>query len=229
MCKTYDLTIDFSGSILHISPYTAPKEIPPLPFVYYDFDSERLNINIDNHKLGEVFRLVTQQTPYNLLYAPDLKEFELSFFIENVPVESALRQLAKLHRLRMEISEEGFFLFEREQQDRTKKRTIWPSKEELPFVLLDDGEHLRVRARDYPIGQLLLELAKVLEVNWYQSVPMDEMGTIDLQIDRIQFDALLPILFDNQVPQFLPNGEGTLPSFTYRKEGSTYFLEEKIN
>ena len=224
MCKTYDLTIDFAGSILHISPYVTPKEVPPLPFIYYDFVTELLNINVDNHNLADVFRLITEQTPHNLLYAPGLKEMKLSFFAEEIPVESALKQLAKLHRLRMETSEEGFFLFEREQQDETGKRSIWPTKTELPFLVLEDGKHLQLRARNYPIGQLLLELARALDINWYQSVPMDQMGTIDLHIDRIHFDALLPILFNNQAAQSLANGEGPAPSFAYRKQGITYFF-----
>ena len=224
LCKTQDLTIDFTGSILSIYPYVSPPTIPLPPYVYYDIVQEKVSLKLNDHRLEEVFRQLTEQTPFNLLFTAAIREKPLNFFVEDVALEDALTQLAQLHDLVLDQTEEGFFLFDVKPPSEKNGRAVWPKNKEQPFEVLSDGKHIRVQAKNYPIHTLIEDLVTHLEINWYQAEALSDMGNISLKIDAIKLDELLPLLFENQKIRFLDNGEGVQPPYTFRKQDNRYFF-----
>ena len=224
LCKTHQLTFERTGSILHFKPYHPPPPTQKAPEVQYQLAQDRITLRLTNHTLQKVFPMIVEQSPHTLLFTPDIAQKRLTFFVKDLPVETALEQLAQLHQLRMRRSEQGFFLFEAHppQQAATSP---WGTTKGEGFQWQTDGSLTDLSLEDYPIAQLIQELRQQGALNWYQTEPLENMGTISLNIDRISVDELLPILFSNT----LSPTTNTTHNYTYRKEKDRYFFGSANN
>lgn len=241
LCKTQNLTIDITGSILFIKPYIAPARIPEPIKISYDVETKLISLDLKNHELGEVFKTLTQQTDYNVLYDPSIEHYKLNFYMQKVPIEDALTQLAKTQQLSMERSKEGFFLFNSLDQGSKKKEAfeLWDPSNEAPFEIIDlIGQRLELNAKEVPIKDLIVNLAHALKVDWYVTQPLGDMGTISLKIKSISFDALLELLFEAQYGNRpLPQGTNAQAptqqkvSMGYKKSNNHYYFgpEDSLN
>ena len=220
LCKQHNLNLELSGSIVHVLPYVPPIKEPQPPHIYYDIAEQKLSLALKGHQLGEVLEQITRQSPFTLLYEPKLVSFPLRFLVEALPYQTALNQLADIHELKIEEVEENVFLFSSYGQEKGIRpiKNRFSSKD--PFTVLPDRKQLRFHAKDYPIAQLIEALVDSLKVNWYQSDPLHDMGNINLELEKINFDAVLPLLFDNQKGAS-PTKEGP---YSYRKDGDRYFF-----
>lgn len=237
LCKTQNLTLDITGSILYVKPYTIPAKTPEPIMIWYDVASQLITMDLNNHPLGAVFKTLTQQTNYNVLYDPSLEHYKLNFFMQNVTVEEALTQLAKTQQLAVEQTKEGFFLFNTLDEAQKNKPTyeLWGATDESPFEIIDVTElRLQLNAKEVPIKDLIVNLAHALEVDWYLTQPLGEMGTITLKIKDITFDALLELLFDAQFENTGTEEERQKALFNrmgYKKSNNRYYFgpEDSLN
>lgn len=225
LCKQYTLDLAFSESIVHVFPYSPPKEEPQPPFIYYDIANETLSLALKAHSLGEVMEQITRQSPYTLLYQPALNSIPLQFLVENLPFKSALTQLANLHDLKLEEVDEGIFLFSAHEKLNGVKPRKNRHTTKRPFTVLPNRKQLRFHAQDYPIAHLIEALVDSLQLNWYQSDPLQDMGNISLELEAIDFDTVLPLLFDNQKGGKIAAGNTTNQApYSYRKDGDRYYF-----
>ena len=114
-------------------------------------------------------------------------------------------------------------VFEPQPEDQGSTPSVWTDSQSLPFELLADPKKIKLFAEDYPIATLLKALTQALKINWYQTESLDALGNISLKIDAIDFDALLPILFD-QATQSQASTDQPPKIYGYRKQGDTYFF-----
>jgi len=71
LCKQYSLTLDFTGSIITIQNYQKPKPLTPAeapPVVTFTDFNSRISISSNDHTLGQILELVTQQSGINVVY-----------------------------------------------------------------------------------------------------------------------------------------------------------------
>ena len=101
LCKHFHLDLDITGSIIHVFPYTPPPKQPPQPQIEYQPQEDKISLNLQNHPLETVFRMITEQTPNNLLFHPSIAQKPINFYVKHVDFSAALSQLAKLHALQM--------------------------------------------------------------------------------------------------------------------------------
>src|SRR5690606_37084993 len=86
LCKEYNLTIDFTGNILSIKPYEAPKEIPvekPID-VSYDPSSQLISLNLNGDKLYESFKMITDITGKNLFFSQGMESIPLTVYVKDI-------------------------------------------------------------------------------------------------------------------------------------------------
>lgn len=237
LCKNQNLTLDITGSILYIKPYEAPAPIPDPIKISYEVDTRLISLDLKNHELGEVFKTLTQQTDYNVLYDPSLEHYRLNFYMKRVPIEDALNQLANTQKLSMERTKEGFFLFNTLENGKSNKPTfdLWENSVDSPFVIIDlIGQRLRLNAKEVPIKDLIINLAHALKINWYVTQPLEEMGVISLKIKEITFDALLELLFEAQFKNAPSNPQAQNQqqnNMGYKKSNNRYYFgpEDSLN
>ncbi len=223
LCKTHTLTLTITGNIVFVSPYSIPPAVPPEPFVFYDLNADAISLDVKNHALGEVFKEITRQSPFNLLFTPELAQRSLQFFVEDMPLETALKQLAALHQMEVKRSKEGFFLFEAKEQSNNRSRLV--SSSDLPFELFADRHHFSINAKDHPIGPLIEALVDSLDVDWYQSIPLNDLGHLNLKMASTSLDELLPLLFPETTADPVVSESKDLNNrMTFKKENNVYFF-----
>ena len=73
LCKEYRLTIEFTGNILSIKPYTEEIEKPEKHIIPLSYNPNDNTISIDakGDKLYDLFKRIMDETGKNLVFSPD--------------------------------------------------------------------------------------------------------------------------------------------------------------
>ena len=252
LCKTYNLTIDFTGTILYIDLYEPPVEEPEertIP-LSYDPSSQRLTIELKNDNLAEAFTLLSERTGKGLFYTPDLDTKTLSVFIKELPFDIAMEKLAYSNNLIMSKSKDGSFEFEALATDvsgngstTTASRPARPRRSNFFFEVVDaETKLLNVDFENVAIADIVYDISNELQLNIFTATPLTDAGSASVKARDISFDQLLTKIFENtklaanqQPNQTNNNGsssrpaQGTAPQspqdrFTYKKEDNVYYF-----
>jgi type IV pilus assembly protein PilQ len=116
LCKEYQLSIDFMGSIMsfhsldqqEIDRKLALLNAPPR--VIYDNSSHFLSLDLKNDTLESVIKEIVDMTFVNVLPDPDVRLKPVSVYIRNRPLESALEMLALSNNLEIEKKGANFYV-----------------------------------------------------------------------------------------------------------------------
>jgi type IV pilus assembly protein PilQ len=250
LCKEYNLTIDFTGSILSLKPYQkVPKQIEErvIP-ISYNPNTNTISIDAKADKLYDVFKSIMDEAGKNLVFSPGLETKSLTAYIQNIPFEAAMDKLAFSNNLYVEKSKDGFFIFEdntetvntgtnnsNEQRQRPERRR----NSNLYFKVLDsEKQTLEVDLANTPIADIINDIGNELNINVFTATPLREAGRVTFKTKRISFDDLLIKIFEsNSTSQSLSNSisdqqlgnsqsnSGSVPNtFTFKKEGNVYFF-----
>lgn len=133
LCKEYNLTIDFTGNILSIKKY---QETPPeveeriIPLAYNPTNN---NISIDakGDQLYDLFKKIMDESGKNLVFSPELENRSITAYIQDMPFETAMDNLAFANNLYVEKTKEGFYVFEDNIQTAaldSRKSEYWTNK-----------------------------------------------------------------------------------------------------
>ena len=106
LCKEYNLTIDFTGNIMSIKPYSEPTKIIEeriIPISYIP-NTNLISIDIKNDKLYDVFKRVMDVTGKNLVFTPGLENKSLTTYIQQMPFDAAMDKMALGNNLFVAVS-----------------------------------------------------------------------------------------------------------------------------
>lgn len=255
LSKEYDLDIEFTGNILSISKFMPPQkelEIKPLS-ITFDPTEDLLSIDVNNDPLGKVFRKIIDVSGQNLLFASGMENIPLTIYLNRVPLESALENLAITNNLEYSKSKEGFYLFSQLYSENTQnadgsqvqsRRTRITNRPNFSYTVLDTlRQVLKVDFKNAPISDVINEIALDLKLDVYVATPLSEAGIATITSKSITFDSLLESIFESQqsnaprnsVSQNTQNPnqnnfERSQPSelqaknFSFKKEGNMYFF-----
>jgi len=248
LCKEYQLTIDFTGSILAIKRYVAA---PPAPIekeiiVEYMPANNTISLDINNDPLDKVFRKVMEVSNQNLLYSNALKNRQLSLYLKNVSFDNAMQKLADLNGLSFSKSRDGFYLFnavDDSQQSGSSQRGLIKG---MYYEVLDTtNQILNVNFKNASIASIIDGLSEDLDLDIYTATPLEEAGGVTFNAKGIVFDDLLAHIFESQITeQSIPEvtqqqnrgrsrpntnvattERNNLPkNFTFKKENNIYFF-----
>jgi type IV pilus assembly protein PilQ len=247
LAKEYNLSIDFSGTILAIKSYEKPieREIPKTIEVSYNNDL--LSLNVKEDKLYDVFKRITEVSNKNLVFTPGLENKLLTSFIINMPFDAALDKLALASNLNVTKSKDNFYVFESfdsvsaNDNGMGKTKTNKNRKGNFFFNVLDaEKKLLEVDFENMPIANVIFDIGNALDIDLFLSSPMNNIGIATVKSKNITFDQLLNKLFEikqetkqisnNQQNQFNPtenNSSTPTEGYTYKRNGNMYFFGTK--
>ncbi|MEO0570794.1 MAG: hypothetical protein AAF039_03745 [Bacteroidota bacterium] len=249
LCKEYNLTIEFTGSILSIKRFVPPVPIPKEKVVAMDYNpsNEHLSIDVNGDPLDKVFRRIMEVSGKNLLYANTLKSRAINGYLNQVPFDKAMEKLADINGLLHSKSRDGFYLFSAMEVEQGQGMRLGGLRPGMNYEVLDTvNKILNVDFNKTSIAQIIDALSFDLKLDVYTATPLEEAGSVTFNAKSIYFDDLLAHIFEsgesgkditnantvppnpggrqrpqpNQVQTALSNPN----SFTFKKENNIYFF-----
>lgn len=253
LCKEYQLTIEFTGTILSFKNYTPP--IPPVEQrvipVSYNPNRESLSVDLKNDLLYDVFKKITSVTGKNLVYSPGLENTPLTVYIQEMPIDAALDKLAFSNNLIVSKTRDNFYVFESKNlpemasnSQAPQNRPVRRRSSNFYFQVLDTlTGSLEVDFENTPIANVIYDISNALDKNYFLASPLEEAGSASLKSSAITYDELLRILFESSEENSNPNrsnfnpnnpngaqnqqGGSASSSFSYKKIDGVYFFGTK--
>lgn len=247
LCKEYDLTIDFTGNILSIKKYAPPAEKLQERIIPIIFNPNENTISIDakEDKLYDLFKRIMDESGKNLVFTPGMENKILTSYIKQVPFDAAMDKLAIANNLFVELTKDGFYVFEDATLTNATNGKIQGSRRNSTnYKIIDHHRKLiEVDFSNTPLEDIINEIGTDLNIDIFTAAPLQKAGTVTFKTKSISFDELLVKIFESQSDlkassafgnDLNPNrndinqnnnynGAG-LELFTFKKEGNTYFF-----
>lgn len=133
LCRQYNLDLKFTGSIISVVPYQAPIKPPTLKEigVYYNKYNSTISLDLDRDTLAVVAKKITQQSGTNIIISPQAKNQQVNGFVDKLPVEKALKLLAKGNNLYLTETPEGAFFLRTTTEVPAEEITSTQQKKKL--------------------------------------------------------------------------------------------------
>ncbi|WP_179317213.1 type II secretion system protein GspD [Winogradskyella undariae] len=250
LCKEYDLTIDFTGSILSVKSYQKVPEAPEERVIPMSYNQKNNTISFDAKadKLYDLFKEIMNKTGKNLVFSPGLENRSITTYIQNIPFEAAMDKLAFSNNLYVEESKDGFFVFEDNTETVTANANNSNSPRQRPtrrrnsnfyFKILNlEKQILEVDLVNTPVADIVNDIGNELNINVFTATPLSEAGDITFKTKHISFDDLLVKIFESNLKapsisnststRQIGNTQNNLGNidnvFTFKKEGNVYFF-----
>ncbi|MDC6364030.1 MULTISPECIES: type II secretion system protein GspD [Flavobacteriaceae] len=200
LCKEYNLTIHFTGSILSIKRYLPPQpEIVEKTFlVQLDPSTQSISLDVNDIPLERVFRKIMDVSGKNLLFSNSLKSKPLNIYLKSVPFDTAMEKIANLNGLSHSKSRDGFYLFSMIDAQQSGFRTRGFNNR-MPYEVLDTvNKILNVDFKDSPVAEIVESLSLDLKLDTYTATPLEQAGKVTFNAKNIYFDDLLFHIFESQ-------------------------------
>nr|WP_321232935.1 hypothetical protein [uncultured Psychroserpens sp.] len=246
LCKEYNLTIEFTGDILSIKPYTPIPEDKTYP-IAIDFNPNNETIAIDtrDNSLYEVFRNIMDASAKNLMYAPGMENQKITSYIKATNFDVAMNKLALANNLTLTKTKDNFYVFDLQSTTNSNDRASLRHRlnPNLSFKILNKtSQLLEVDFVNTPIAEVIRTIGDSLNLNMFIASPLEQAGNVTLKTKSISFDNLLIKMFEPQVEVKSLNGndntiatsgnrnsnqQTSIPeptSYTFKKEGDVYFF-----
>lgn len=248
LCKEYDLTIDFTGNILSIKKYVPPAEKLQERIIPIIFNPNENTISIDakEDKLYDLFKRIMDESGKNLVFTPGMENKILTSYIKQVPFDAAMDKLAIANNLFVELTKDGFYVFEDATLTNATNGKIQGSRRNSTnYKIIDHHRKLiEVDFSNTPLEDIINEIGTDLNIDVFTAAPLQKAGTVTFKTKSISFDELLVKIFESQsdlkassafgndlnpnrndINQNNNNYNGAgLELFTFKKEGNTYFF-----
>ena len=253
LCKEYNLTIEFTGTIMSVKPYVEEQKASEkriIPVIYKPNDNT-ISIDAKGDKLYDVFKRITDESGKNLVFAPGLKDRPITAYIQKTPFKTAMENIAFANNLYVEQSKNGFFYFESAEEaistnqnsivtdnGEPRQRPIRRRNSNFFFEIKNtEAQLLEVDFVNTPISDIINDIGNELNINVFTATPLEEAGTATFKAKAVTFDELLTKIFEtqtvsestqniNQNPNPNVNRQTSAGSnrFTFKKEGNIYFF-----
>nr|WP_315202924.1 type II and III secretion system protein [uncultured Flavobacterium sp.] len=214
LCKEYNLTIDFSGSIIAIKSYEKPIEkINEKTFdVKYDVSDNLLSLNLKEDVLYDVFKRITDESGKNLVFTPGMEKLLLTAYVKSMPFDAALDKLAYANNLSVTKSKDNFYIFDQLEGNLSVQNGVDKNnmaahqnkpqrskKSSLIFTVIDaDKKILDVDFENTPISSIVYDIGHELDIDMFISSPLENAGNATVKAKNISFDALLSKIFETK-------------------------------
>ncbi len=180
LCRQFELDLSFSGSIITISRYQAPKSQPTIKEIGVRFNpyNSFLSMDLNKDTLGGVVRKITQQSGQNVIVSKKAKNLQVSAYVDKASVEDALNLLATANDLNISKTKEGAFFIRTKEEIPEEELTLDKRKKLGKGINYEAIEGLEIKTvLDSVSGELLVsvEALKVPFIKIIKGVSI-EMG-----------------------------------------------------
>lgn len=217
LAKKHELEIDFTGNILSIKKFKKDKEptkhkvIP----ISYDKNNDLLSIDLKQDSLYTVFKLITDKTGRNLVFAPGLENNKLTSYIQQMPFNTALDKIAFANNLSVTKTRDNYYLFESAVNFASNTNGTAKSNQQTPqrnrrsnfyFKVLDTvTKTLDVDFENIQISDIVYDIGQQLKLDMFTATPLDAAGAATVKAKNISLDLLFDKIFENTEYAFKKN------------------------
>lgn len=232
LCKTYNLDINFVGPIMSFVKYNPPLQQPKYSIkrinVNYEKTGDLLGFDLSSDSLSVASKEITKLSGKNIIFSPELSGKIVSCYVQNSPFNSALEKLAFANDMKVSITPDNFFVFEKKtiNQDQVNKNYNNQSVNlNSSFSNLSGNSNnkntgglniknglISVDAQGISISDLINAVSKELGKNYFLFNELK--GITSLKLTDSSYDEFLRLLFN-----------GT--DFTFKKEGEIYLFGDR--
>lgn len=220
LCKTYNLDIETTGSIISIQQYQKPREeLPPKtpkPLLITFSETEKLiTLDLKQDTLDAVVKRVAQLTDKNIVLSPDIQGRLVSGYIENEKLENALSMLAFANNLEIINSNGNYYYSAKVSSNQSKNNVVYGNKQLSISSRIDTTlnlELITIEGTDIPMKDIIRDVSTKLGLDFFVYSAID--GQITLQLKNIPYEDLMRYIF-----------LGT--NYTFKNENGIYLLGER--
>lgn len=224
LCKNYNLDISFVGPIMSFSKYNqivTPKVNARKINVSYDKSFDLLTFDLQNDTLSSVAKEITKLSGKNIIFSPELNGKMISGYVQNSPFNSALEKLSFANDMKVSITSDGFYVFEKKISISDNNKSAITSnnnfssssnsKQSLNGISYKDGL-ISVDVQNTPIADLVYAVSKELGKNYF--LFNEIKGNTTVKMKDTDYETFLKLLFN-----------GT--DYTFKNEGDVYLLGDR--
>lgn len=219
LAEQYELDIFLTGSIISVNKYEPPVTLPPplkpkVLSISFNKLNKTLSFDLQRDTLDKVLKKITELTNLNVLAPQKLQNYLLSGYVQDMPVEKALRELSYMNNLSLNIKDSLTFYFEElsaKPVDNESKNT-YTLPQGLKLVTNKTDSIISIQAVNVPIKDVLSSVAHQLNVNYF--VFSELKGNSDLKMENIDFNTFLKYLFN-------------ATEFTYKINNGIYLIGDR--
>jgi type IV pilus assembly protein PilQ len=229
LCKNYNLDITFVGPIMSFVKYVPPAApikavVSKKINVTYEPTAALLSFDLQNDTLSSAAKEITKQSGKNIIFSPDLTGKIVNGYVQNMPMNSALEKLAFANDMKVSVTPDNFYIFEKKVPIVDPKAITNangvntsnfgltnPNTKGATNIVVKDGL-ISVDAQNIAISELVNNASKELGKEYFLFNELK--GNTSLKINEATYDDFLRLLFN-----------GT--DFTFKKEGEIYLFGDR--
>jgi type IV pilus assembly protein PilQ len=229
LCKNYNLDITFVGPIMSFVKYVAPAApikavVSKKINVSYEPTAALLSFDLQNDTLSSAAKEITKQSGKNIIFSPDLIGKIVNGYVQNMPMNSALEKLAFANDMKVSVTPDNFYIFEKkvsivDPKVAANANGINNSNFGLTNANTKNGSNVIVKdglisvdAQNIAIIELVNSASKESGKQYFLFNELK--GNATLKIIDASYDDFLKLLFN-----------GT--DFTFKKEGEIYLFGDR--
>lgn len=223
----FELEYEFYGSIISIKKRL--KEEQPIVVkrkeidVTYNPTNEFLSINLTNDSLWRVTERITKLTGKNFVVDPEIRNKQVSAFLQNRPTDQVLEMFAKSNALEIYKDTAGFYTITpihiENPNDPKSNNGKRPTTNRSgtggatgDFYLVKNAQgNLDVKANGVSLNEIVSVAAEETGVHYVQYSKLDGVATLELT--NVTFDELMQRIFNST-------------TYSARKDNDIYIIGE---
>lgn len=234
ICKEYDLSINFIGSIMSIVKYNIPEPVVVKPpkqdlKISYNSTSNELTLDLKNDSIDAVAKTITQKSKKNVVLASGISPKLVSVYIEDMPFDNAIEKFGVANNLTITKTEDGFYLIgknensiaentntsSKNRSNRNNQKAGNKSSSGMSDEYRFDAkssDDISVYGTEVLIDEVIKSIAQETGIDYYFVSDIKDKATVNVQ--STTFQGLLDNMF-----------QGTELTYTYKN--GIYIIGER--
>lgn len=208
----FELEYEFYGSIISIKKRL--NEVVPVVVKTKEIDAtynpsnEFLSIDLSNDSLWRVTERITKLTGKNFVVDPEIRNKQVSAFLQNRPADQVLEMFAKSNSLEIIKDTAGFYTISPLRTENANdpkgnpagkkgytNKGVSPSSTGDFYLAKNAQGNLDVKAYGVSLNEIVYAAAEESGVHYVQYSKLD--GTTTLELTNVTFDQLMNRLFNS--------------------------------
>ena len=230
ICREYDLSIRFTNNIFAF--YKEEVIIPDDPMVFYDQGENTITLNLRNADLNQFARELTQKSGYNLVINRNAEGQKINAYMQNLPVENALQNIADVNDLELIKKEPRVFQLNGKavepqmdnnrnlrsnNQYANRRGNASNSSYDLSTFLVANDKYLSLSCDAVGIEEVLVAACERLQIDYMLLTEIK--GNISCKLDSVLFEDFLEIALETSNLSFTTSKSGVYLIGTLQTDG----------
>ncbi len=212
--EEYPIDYAVSGTVIRVSMIEPKEKRLDSSRVVYLSDQDKISFDLQADTLSLVVKEIARKTPYNIVYAPGLADKPVNIYIESLPVQKALEELAWSNGLNLQYRGDSLYSLEGiPAENSSPEAQVF--RNALPgglSITLTEDSLISLYAQELPLSEILQGLTSVVSMDFF--VYEQLQGVQTLSVERYPLERLLDELFYGS-------------EYSYRKVDSTYYFGKR--